>query len=132
MHKNSCAQIFEIHTPRKFSGAPDKIIFFTIAEKEPQYYETVRDGQRKKIYESLSHSHHYHLRYQLLPHREDQDAKTFKTDMVVFGGVVSKIYTDVDTRVLQGWPEESVEKGEDGNPVSNLHKYCWRHRYNKT
>ena len=44
--------------------------------------------------------------------------------MVVFGEVVSKIYTDLDTRVIQGWPDES---NIEGNP-SEIHKFCWKHK----
>ncbi len=97
------------------------IIVFFVAEKEPHYYETVRDGQRKKIYENLLRSHQYNFRYQLVP---DQGAKVFKTDMVVFGEVVSKIYTDVDTRVIQGCPEG--EEDEEGN--APILKFCWKHK----
>ena len=101
----------------------------SVVEREPHYYENMRDGQRKKIYESLPHTHHFHFRYQLLPAEEDETPKIFKTDMVTFGGVVSKVYTDVDTRVIQGWPEEVEERGENGAVTSKrIHKFCWRHR----
>lgn len=100
-----------------------------LVEKEPHYYETIRDGQRKKIYEGLPHTHHIHFRYKLLPAEEGGSPKIFKTDMVTFGGVVSKIYTDTDTRVIQGLPEVFEEKEEDGTVTSkNIYKFCWRHR----
>ena len=110
--------------------------------KEPSYYETVRDGQRKRIYENLPRSNQFNFRYQfLLRNQEEQSvAKTFKTDMVVFGEMVSKIYTDVDTRVIQGCPvqaesagseeegEEEEEEEEEGRNNTIL-KFCWKHRY---
>lgn len=109
-----------------------------LAEKPPQYYETLRDGQHKRIYENLPHTNQFHLSYQLLPPQENQLVKVFKTDMVVFGDVVSKIYTDIDTRVVQGYPDDDdddvddrgskEEKDGDKNPGHGLYKYCWRHR----
>ena len=65
--------------------------------------------------------------------------------MVVFGNVVSKIYTESDTRVIQGFPdddEEEEEEGEEGESERgeregegkqqpqqpDMYKYCWRHK----
>lgn len=59
--------------------------------------------------------------------------------MVTFGDIVSKIYTDVDTRVLQGYSEKHMreEEGEEDDvdggereeetKESEL-KFFWRHR----
>lgn len=115
--------------PGKGSAIPDNLYCCYLVEKEPHYYETVRDGQRKKIYEALPHTHHFHFRYQLLASEEDDGPKTYKTDMVTFGGVISKIYTDLDTRVVQGLPEEFEEKAKDGDVTSkNIFKFCWKHK----
>lgn len=117
-------------------------MFFILAKKTPLYFETVRDGQHKKIYENLPHTHHFHFSYQLLPSQDQQPAKIFKTDVVVFGGIVSKVYTDIDTRVIQGCPddddpcdseegegnkEEKGEKKEGEKPPPSL-RYSWKHR----
>ena len=75
----------------------------------------MRDGRRKKIFENPEPEHHFHLEYQLLP--EGAGAQVFKTDVVSFG-VVSKVYTERDTRVVHCW--------EDGHRT--LSSFGWRHK----
>lgn len=58
------------------------------AEKEPPFHESVRDGQRKRIYESLHPEHHFHVEYRLLP--EAVGGRVYHTDVVTFG-VASKV-----------------------------------------
>ena len=62
--------------------------------------------------------------------------------MVVFGNVVSKIYTESDTRVIQGFPDDDEEEEEEGESERgeregegkqqpqqpDMYKYCWRHK----
>ena len=91
-----------------------------VAEKEPHFHESYRDGQRKRIYDDLSPDHFFHYEYQLLP--SGDKGQVFKTDVVLFGGVVSKIYTEKDNRVVQCWREEEESEGEGVN------KFGWRHK----
>ena len=58
------------------------------AEREPLFHESVRDGQRKRIYESLHPEHHFHVEYRLLP--EAVGGRVYHTDTVTFG-VASKV-----------------------------------------
>ena len=81
-------------------------------EKEPQYYETVRDGQRKRIYEVLEPQHYFHVEYRLLP---GESGRVHGTDVVTFG-VVSKVYTDQDSKVVKTWEEDG------------LTYFGWRHK----
>lgn len=81
------------------------------SQKPYNCYETTRDGQRKKIYEALPPDHTFHLEYNLLP-----GGVVFKTDVVTFG-VVCKVHTDKDSRVIKAWEE------------NGLVYHAWRHRH---
>lgn len=96
--------------------------------KEPHYHESYRDGQRKRIYEGLPAEHFFHYEYQLLPAGKGQQGQVFKTDVVVFGGVVSKIYTDKDNRVVQCWSESEAEEHQEQEKGGQLNQYGWRHK----
>ena len=54
-------------------------------------------------------------------------------DVVIFGGVISKVYTERYSRVIQYWSEpeteeQLVEGGEAGaNSSKNI--FSWRHKY---
>lgn len=97
--------------------------YFTyIADKEDIYRESVRDGERKRIYESPTPDHFFHIEYRLLP---GKSAQTFKTDVVTYGNVVAKVYTDRDNRVVQCWSDE-VES--DGESSLNLNYFGWKHK----
>lgn len=94
--------------------------YHAVAEKEPHFHESYRDGQRKRIYDGLQPDHFFHYEYQLLPSTgKGQQGQVFKTDVVLFGGVVSKIYTEKDNRVVQCWREEGEEEEN---------KFGWRHK----
>lgn len=82
-------------------------------EKLPPFYETVRNGKRKRVYESVQPQHHFHVEYQLLP--SEDATKVYKTDVVTFG-VVAKVHTEIDQRVVNVWNE------------NGLTYYGWRHR----
>lgn len=84
-------------------------------DKPLPFYETVRDGKRKRVYESVKPKHHFHIQYNLLP---GEKAQVYKTDAVDFG-IVSKIFTEQDERVVKTWSEASYTY------------YGWRHRYTK-
>ena len=104
-----------------------------VAEKEPHFHESFRDGQRKKIYDGLAPEHYFHYEYQLLPTKKGHQGQVFKTDVVVFGGVVSKVYTDKDNRVVQCWSTEEAESGEEGAESGGegclkLNHFGWRHK----
>lgn len=90
---------------------------FLAAGKDTCYRDSVRDGERKRIYESPIPSHHFHVEYRLLP---GKNAQVFKTDVVTFGKVVAKVYTDRDNRVVQCWTEEEGEV--------KLSHYGWKHQ----
>ena len=77
----------------------------------------MRDGGRKRIYESPTPTHHFHTEYKLLPGR---NAQVFKTDVVTFSNIVAKVYTDRDNRVVQCWSDEEGE--------GRLNHYGWRHK----
>ena len=64
------------------------IVTNSTAEREPPFHESVRDGQRKRIYESLHPEHHFHVEYRLLP--EAVGGRVYHTDVVTFG-VASKV-----------------------------------------
>ena len=80
-----------------------------IADKLPEFHETVRDNKRKRVYDAPKPSCYFHMEYQVLPGQP-----VYKTDVVTFG-VVSKIYTDVDSRVVKTFQE--------GANIS----YGWKH-----
>ena len=73
------------------------------AEKFPHLKESLREQQPKVIYENPTAQHHFHLEYQLLP---GVDQSCYKTDVVVYGGVVAKVFTDSDARVVRTWEED--------------------------
>ena len=98
-----------------------------VAEKEPHFHESYRDGQRKRIYDDLQPQHFFHYEYQLLPARKGQQGQVFKTDVVLFGGVVSKIYTEKDSRVVQCWCEEARREA-GGDKEERLNNFGWRHK----
>ena len=87
--------------------------FLVFAGKPPQLKESVRDTQRKVIYENPVANHHFHLEYQLLP---GADQVPFKTDVTVYGGVIAKVFTDVDSKVVKTWEEDG------------LSWYGWKHK----
>lgn len=93
-----------------------------VAEKDLPYRESVRDGEKKRIYESPISNHHFHLEYQLLP---GKNAQVFKTDVMTFGNVVAKVFTDKDNRVVQCWTEEEREEAEGD---TKLNHFGWRHK----
>lgn len=97
--------------------------YHSAAEKEPHFHESYRDGQRKRIYDGLAPEHYFHYEYQLLPSTKGQQGQLFKTDVVVFGGVVSKVYTEKDCRVVQCWNEE-----EDRQLPPRQNHFGWRHK----
>ena len=84
-------------------------IYILLADKLPEFHETVRDNKRKRVYDAPKPSCYFHMEYQLLPGQA-----AYKTDVVTFG-VVSKIYTDVDSRVVKTFQE--------GANIS----YGWKH-----
>ena len=90
------------------------MFIFHIAQTPYNCYETIRDGQRKRIYEAILPDHTFHLEYNLLP--SGHESMRFKTDVVTFG-VVCKVHTDKDSRVIKAWEE------------NGLMYYAWRHRY---
>jgi len=98
--KNIIARVYQIknrfHSP--------------LADKLPDFHETVRDSKRKRVYDAPKPSCYFHVEYQLLP---DQGS-VYKTDVVAFG-IVSKVYTDADSRVVKTSPE--------GANIS----YGWKH-----
>ena len=85
---------------------------FVTVEKPLPFYETVRDGKRKWVFESVKAKHHFHIQYNLLP---GEKAHVYKTDAIVFG-IVSKIFTEHDERVVNTWSEAGYTY------------YGWRHR----
>ena len=88
--------------------------FLSLAgDKSPPFYETTRNGKRKRIYESPQPQHRFHIEYHLLP--EEVQDKTFKTDVVTFG-IVTKVHTEHDQRVVNVWKE------------GGLTFYGWRHK----
>ena len=97
------------------------IYYDSAAEKAPHFHESYRDGQRKRIYDGLEPEHYFHYEYQLLPPSKGQQGQSFKTDVVVFGGVVSKVYTEKDCRVVQCWSEEEQFDLSDNH-------FGWRHK----
>lgn len=52
----------------------------------------MRDGQRKRIYESLDPSHHFHLEYCPLP--GEGGGRVYRTDVVTFGMATKVRYKD--------------------------------------
>ena len=83
--------------------------FALLADKLPEFHETVRDNKRKRVYDAPKPSNYFHMEYQLLPGQA-----VYKTDVVTFG-VVSKIYTEADSRVVKTFQE--------GAHIS----YGWKH-----
>ena len=102
--------------------------FTYTAEKEPHFHESYRDGQRKRIYDGLQPEHFFHYEYQLLPPHKGHQGQVFKTDVVLFGGVVSKIYTDKDSRVVQCWVEECEQEQSRGKEDERVNSFGWRHK----
>ncbi|XP_065909362.1 uncharacterized protein [Dysidea avara] len=81
-------------------------------DKLPDFHETVRDNKKKRVYDAPKPSCYFHMEYQLLPGQ----ASVYKTDVVAFG-IVSKVYTDADSRVVKTSPE--------GANIS----YGWKHTH---
>ena len=74
------------------------------------------------MFDSPAPEHHFHLQYQLLPTGhggsgagdEGGRGEVSKSDVVTFG-VVSKVYTEKDTRVVKCWEEDAEgERQGDG------------------
>lgn len=86
-------------------------------ERPPPFYETTRDGKRKRVYERVQPQHYFHTEYQLLPCNagESTSTNTFKTDVVTYD-VVAKVHTAHDQRVVNVWSEQG------------LCYYGWQHR----
>lgn len=111
-----------------------KTIHFA-AKKEPYSYESIRDGQPKRIFENLLPGNYFQIRYQLLPCVKNQVPQVFKTDMVTFGGVISKVYTDKYSRVIQCWSELDMdEEQNDGRVADSARRtanntFSWKHKY---
>jgi hypothetical protein len=95
-------------------------------EHPPHFHECHRNGERKRVYDSPAPEHYFHLQYQLLPPSpcggvddaagRDGERKGgpvySKSDVVTFG-VVSKVYTEQDARVVRCWNEKEDEKEEE-------------------
>jgi len=79
--------ILQAVEPGESSLSCQTIITLT-ADNEGGYRESVRAGERKRIYECPTASHQFHIEYKLLPHKT---AQVFKTDVVTFGNVVAKV-----------------------------------------
>lgn len=90
------------------------MIYLSLATKPLPFYETTRNNRRKRIYESLKPLHHFHLEYQLVPGQET--GSIYRTDIVTYG-IIAKIFTEQDERVVNTWNE------------NGLTYYGWRHRY---
>eukprot|EP00731_Ephydatia_muelleri_P003298 Em0001g3298a len=84
----------------------DIVIGVNPAQTSYNSYETIRDGQRKRIYEAILPDHTFHLEYNLLP--SGHESMRFKTDVVTFG-VVCKVHTDKDSRVIKAWEENGAD-----------------------
>ncbi len=82
--------------------------------KEPPYYESSRNGKRKRVYESIKPLHHFHMEYQLTP--GTVSPTVYKTDIVTYS-IVAKVFTEHDERVVNMWKE------------GVLTYYGWKHRY---
>ena len=96
------------------TGGHDSVIAvcicYSAAEKQPSFYESVRDGVRKRIYDCPAPGHHFHLQYCLLP-----GGDVAKTDVVTFD-LVSKVFTECEARVVRCWEE------------AGLNHFGWRER----
>ena len=95
------------------------VLHFPAAQHHPQYHHSSRNGERKRIYDLPTPEHYFHLQYQLLPGGREEGrgegrGGVSKSDVVTFG-VVSKVYTENDCRVVRCWEEEEEEEreGED-------------------
>lgn len=100
--------------PQTMCFLPFAISAFSPAKHAPHYQHCHRNGEKKRIYDSPTPEHYFHLQYQLLPDGYEEVegmGGRSKTDVVTFG-VASKIYTEKDTRVVQCW-EEVDESGEE-------------------
>ena len=92
------------------------IALASLATAPLHWYDTIRDGQRKRIYDATPPDHTFHLEYNLVPSGLSQhEGARYKTDVVTFG-MVCKVHTDKDSRVIKAWEEDGL-----------LH-YAWRHR----
>ena len=85
---------------------------YPAAKSVPQFRETYREGQLKRIYDNPSPEHHFHVEYRLLP---GCGSGVHRTDVVTYG-VVSKVFTEKDSRVVKCWEEDE------------LTYYGWRHK----
>ena len=90
------------------------------AEHTPHFQQCYRSGEKKRVIDSPSPEHYFHLQYQLLPvgyGEERGRGGVSKSDVVTFG-VVSKVYTERDSRVVRCWEErednEVENKEEEG------------------
>ena len=88
-------------------------VIFISASKPLPFYETKRNNCHKRIYEGIIPQHYFHMEYQLMPGSANE---LYQTDVVTYG-VVAKIYTKHDERVVTTW----IENG--------LTYYGWKHRF---
>ena len=84
--------------------------------KETRYYETTRNGIRKRVYESVKPLHNFHIEYQLMP---GPLSPVYQTDIVTYS-IVAKVFTEQDERIVNIWQE------------NGLTYYGWKHRYTHT
>ena len=117
------------------------------AEHTPYFSQCHRNGERKRVFDSPTPEHHFHLQYQLLPvgdGGEGERGGLSKSDVVTFG-LVSKVYTEKDARVVRCWEEVEDEEGkveskdddkegkelEEGNEEKKTTRrshFGWRHK----
>ena len=120
-----------------------------VAEHTPQFHYCHRNGEKKRVFDSPPPEHYFHLQYQLLPStcsdgsstEEDGERQMSKSDVVTFG-VISKVYTEKDSRVLRCWEEEGKEDQQPGEEDGGDHNeqdkegkrskkrthFGWRHK----
>ena len=88
-------------------------VFFSFpGQRDPKYYETSRNGKRKRIYEAVKPIHHFHLEYQLTP---GPQSPVYQTDVVTYD-IVAKVFSEHDERVVNVWQDKG------------LNYYGWKHR----
>ena len=107
------------------------------AEHPLPYHECHRNGERKRVYDSPAPEHHFHLQYQLLPAPagserdgadEEGSGRVSRSDVVTFG-VVSKVYTEQDSRVVRCWEEEEeVAENAENKTLNKRTHFGWRHK----
>ena len=95
------------------------------AFKDPYSFKSVRNGQTLRVYENLLPENYFRIQYQL-PCFKNQVPETFKIDVVIFGGVISKVYTENCSQVIECWTKAGEETEEIG-AVPNI--FGWKHKY---